>query len=417
MSGILVVKKFGGTSVANPEKIRLVAESLLNEVKGGKRIVVVVSAQAGFTDGVLSAVNKVIPDKSNLNEELDVVLAAGEQMSCGMLALILKSMGVTAKSFLGWQLPIMTCSTFGKAKIEEINVSPLVDFFNSGGNVAVIAGFQGVNLNFRITTLGRGGSDTSAVAIAASLGVGVCEIYSDVKGVFTADPNVIKSARKKNVLTFEEMLEMAFLGSKIMHVRAVEVAMLNNIALRILSTFEPDEGTLVVSNSEYENMNQNIVQISRKLVSGVAHTKNEAGISLSGNQLSVIDVFRVISEKNINVDMIAQTVSEISGTMSLTFTVSLLEADSAIKILSENQKLIGYSALAAHKDVAKVSIVGVAMLSNSGIAYKALKALSDSGVLVRAITTSEIKISVLVSGDECDTAIEALHSTFELDKD
>lgn len=403
MSDILV-KKFGGTSVADLDCILHVAKLIKEDVDKGKSVVVVVSAIAGFTNEMVSKVAQ-IPNLAHNSEELpeyDVVLSAGEQISCGLLALTLQSIGIKAKSWLGWQIPINTDNAYGKARIKDIQVNKLKLSFKDH-SVAIVAGFQGV-CSDRITTLGRGGSDTSAVAIASALGAKMCEIYTDVDGVYTADPNIVSKARKLDSISYDEMLEMSSLGAKVLQIRCVELAMKYNIKIHILSTFTKGKGTFLLSKEE---------ALEKNLITGITCDIHQASVTLKNIPSKLISVFELIAKANINVDMILQNVNDKKN--DITFTVQRADAKRTENLFKANKNKILYESLSIDESVAKVSIIGVGMLSHSGVAYQMFKTLNEKGINILAITTSEIKISVLIPEDYAELAVRALHTAYDLD--
>ncbi|WP_339046987.1 aspartate kinase [Candidatus Mesenet endosymbiont of Phosphuga atrata] len=401
---MILVKKFGGTSVANLNCILHVAKLIKDDVDKGKSVVAVVSAMAGFTNEMISKITQ-IPNLNYNQEELserDVVLSAGEQISCGLLALALESLGIKAKSWLGWQIPINTDSAYGKARIKDIQVDKLKASFKNY-SVAIVAGFQGIH-NDRITTLGRGGSDTSAVAIAAALGAKICEIYTDVDGIYTADPNVVSKARKLDSISYEEMLEMSSLGAKVLQIRCVELAMKYNIKINILSTFTQSKGTLLLSKEEI---------VEKNLITGITCDTHEASVTLKKVPFGLLPVFELIAKANINVDMISQNMNNEKN--DITFTIQRTDVNQTKNLLKENKDKILYDSLSIDESVAKVSIIGVGMLSHSGVAYQMFKTLNEKGINILAITTSEIKISVLILEDYVELAVRALHTAYGLD--
>ncbi len=410
--------KFGGTSVADIERIRNVARHVAREARAGNRVAVVVSAMAGQTDQLVAWVREATPNHDRV--EYDSVVASGEQVTSGLLALVLQAMGVPARSWLGWQVPIRTDTAHGAARIVDIEPDALHDSL-SRGEVAVIAGFQGIADDGRIATLGRGGSDTSAVAVAAALKADRCDIYTDVDGVYTTDPRIVPRARRIPKISYEEMLEMASLGAKVLQTRSVELAMVHGVPLQVRSSFEPPEetpafgatnalgaGTLVCDEGEI---------VEQQVVSSIAYAKDEAKVTL----LKIADkpgvaaqVFGPLAAANINVDMIVQNVSE-DGFTDLTFTVPAGDLGRTLDVLTTVKDKIGYSDLRGSEDVAKVSIIGVGMRSHAGVAAQMFSALAEKGINIEAISTSEIKLSVLIDADYAELAIRTLHSLYGLD--
>lgn len=402
--------KFGGTSVANVERIRNVARHVKREVDAGREVAVVVSAMSGKTNELVAWCKEAAPLYDQ--KEYDAVVASGEQVTAGLLAIALQEIGVPARSWLGWQAPICTNDTHGSARIESIDGAGIIEGF-SRGEVAVVAGFQGVHKESgRITTLGRGGSDTSAVALAAAIRADRCDIYTDVDGVYTTDPRVVPKARRMDRVAFEEMLEMASLGAKVLQVRSVEVAMVHGVQTYVRSSFDdpanPGEGTLICNEEDI---------VEAQVVTGIAFSRDEAQITLR----SVADkpgvaaaVFMPLAEAGINVDMIVQVVSE-DGMTDMTFTVGSADYERAYSLLEKIRDDIGFAGIAGAKDVAKVSAIGIGMRSHAGVAARAFRALSERGVNIRAITTSEIKFSVLIDEAYTELAVRTLHSLYGLD--
>ncbi|MBX6322415.1 MAG: aspartate kinase [Rhodospirillaceae bacterium] len=398
--------KFGGTSVADVDRIRAVARRVKREVDAGHEVAVVVSAMAGVTNQLVGWTQAV----SRLHDarEYDVVVSSGEQVTSGLLAIALQEIGVAARSWLGWQIPIRTDAVHGKARIEAIEVEELERRF-AQGQVPVVAGFQGLGRDNRITTLGRGGSDTSAVALAAALGADRCDIFTDVDGVYTTDPRIVAKARKLDKITYEEMLEMASLGAKVLQIRSVEMAMKHRVRLQVLSSFEDKPGTLVVDEDEI---------VEHELVSGIAYSRDEAKVTLTGvadRPGVAAGIFGPLAEANVNVDMIVQNVSTTDNTTDITFTVAKSELDRAVKLLEEARPKLGYRALRADPDVVKVSVIGVGMRSHAGIAQRMFKALAEKGINIQVISTSEIKISVLIAEEYTELAVRSLHTAYGLD--
>lgn len=402
----LLVMKFGGTSVADLDRIKHVAVRVKREVDAGHQVAVVVSAMSGTTNQLVAWTNQAarMPDK----REYDVVVATGEQVTAGLLALALQETGVPARSWMGWQLPLATSDAHGSARILDIDASVLESGF-ARGEVAVIAGFQGIAPGARVSTLGRGGSDTSAVAIAAAVKADRCDIFTDVDGVYTTDPRIVAKARKLDKITYEEMLEMASLGAKVLQTRSVELAMVHNVRVQVLSSFEDRPGTLVVDEGEI---------VEQEVVSGIAYSKDEAKITL----LRVADkpgvaasIFGPLADANINVDMIVQNVSEDGSSTDMTFTVGRADLDRAVAVIGGLQKALNYRQLLSDANVVKVSVIGVGMRSHAGVATRMFTALAEKGINIQVISTSEIKISVLIAADYTELAVRALHTAFGLD--
>ncbi len=401
-----IVQKFGGTSVADIERIRAVARTVQREVAAGHQVAVVPSAMAGVTDQLVGYVEQVAEsyDKS----EYDVVVSTGEQVTAGLLALELQRLGLKARSWLGWQIPIRTDDVHGRARIEDIQTADIGASLDAG-EVVVVPGFQGVTADGRITTLGRGGSDTSAVALAAALGVQRCDIYTDVDGVYTSDPRIVAKARKLDKITYEEMLEMASLGAKVLQTRSVELAMKHGVRVEVRSSYSEDRGTLVVDEDEI---------VEQELVSGIAYSRDEAKITLVGvaDQPGIAAaIFGPLSDGNINVDMIVQNVAADGERTDLTFTVTRDDLDRAMEILEARRADLGYKDLIADRDVVKVSVIGVGMRSHAGVAQRMFSSLAEKGINIQVISTSEIKVSVLIAEEYTELALRALHTAYGLD--
>jgi aspartate kinase len=402
--------KFGGTSVANVERIRNVARHVKREVDAGREVAVVVSAMSGKTNELVAWCKEAAPLYDQ--REYDAVVASGEQVTAGLLAIALQEIGVPARSWLGWQAPICTNDAHGAARIESIDGEGIVGGF-ARGEVAVVAGFQGVHRETgRITTLGRGGSDTSAVALAAAIDANRCDIYTDVDGVYTTDPRVVPKARRMPRVAFEEMLEMASLGAKVLQVRSVEVAMVHGVPTYVRSSFDdpenPGEGTLICNEEDI---------VEAQVVTGIAFSRDEAQITLrrvADKPGVAAAVFMPLAEAGINVDMIVQVVSE-DGMTDMTFTVGGADYERAYALLAKIKDEIGFAHMAGEKDVAKVSAIGIGMRSHAGVAARAFRALSERGVNIRAITTSEIKFSVLIDEAYTELAVRTLHTLYGLD--
>jgi len=413
-----LVMKFGGTSVADVARIRNVARHVKREVDAGHEIAVVVSAMAGTTNELVSWCR----DAAALHDarEYDAVVASGEQVTAGLLAIVLEGMSVNARSWQGWQLPILTSNAHGAARILDINGQELVKRFKERKEVAVVAGFQGVHKDTgRVTTLGRGGSDTSAVAMAAAIRAERCDIYTDVDGVYTSDPRVVPRAHRLDKIAFEEMLELASLGAKVLQVRSVELGMVHNVRIFVRSSFDKPEdidphgtppGTLICDEEEI---------VEQQVVTGIAFSKDEAQISVRhvpDKPGVAAAIFGPLAESNINVDMIVQNVSADGATTDLTFTVPAADYDRARDTIAKAKAGIGYARLDGATDVAKVSVIGIGMRSHAGVAAKAFRALADRGINIRAITTSEIKFSVLIDAAFTELAVRTLHTLYGLDK-
>ncbi len=410
-----IVMKFGGTSMAGMERIRNVAARVKYVVEQGNEVAVVVSAMAGETDRLVNFCREA----SALYDpaEYDVVVAAGEQITSGLLAMTLKAMGVEARSWLGWQLPIRTVETHAKARISEIETDALLAAMTSG-QVAVIPGFQGMMENGRISTLGRGGSDTSAVAVAAAVKADRCDIYTDVDGVYTTDPRIVSRARKLGMVTYEEMLELASVGSKVLQTRSVALAMKERVRVQVLSSFEaPTQndipGTLIVSEDEIEDSS-----MERQLITGIAHDKNEAKIIVTrvpDKPGAVASIFGPLAEASINVDMIIQNDSKDNEETDVTFTVPRADLARSVDLLEARKEQIGFRRIITDAEVAKISVVGVGMRSHAGVAALMFQTLAERGINIEAISTSEIKVSVLIDEDETELAVRVLHTAYGLD--
>jgi aspartate kinase len=403
----LVVQKYGGTSVGDVERIRNVASRVLSTKKQGHDVVVVVSAMAGETDKLIRLAQQITPTPDD--RELDVLVSTGEQVTIALLAITLKAMGYDAKSYLGFQIKIATDSVFGKARITGIESERILNDLKNG-RVVVVAGFQGADESDNITTLGRGGSDTSAVAIAAALKADVCEIFTDVDGVYTTDPNIYPKARKLSKISYDEMLEMASLGAKVLQIRSVEFAKKYDVPIHVRSSFNDNLGTIVCKEDK---------EMERVVVSGVTYNKNEAKIEI----MRIPDVpgvaaklFKPIADANIVVDMIIQTSSTDKGYADVAFTVPQTDFTKALQIVKTTVKELGGKEVVADKNIAKVSIVGVGMRSHSNVATKMFSALSDEGINIHMISTSEIKISCIIDSKYTELAVRALHDAFDLDK-
>jgi aspartate kinase len=402
-----IVMKFGGTSVADLDRIRHVATLVKREVDRGHQVAVVVSAMAGETNKLVGWTRELSPLHDA--REYDVVVAAGEQITAGLTAVALSAIGVSARSWLGWQIPVRTSAMHGSARIEGIDPT-LLDIRLAEGQVAVVAGFQGIASDNRISTLGRGGSDTSAVALAAALSADRCDIYTDVDGVYTTDPRIVPKARRLEKVSFEEMLEMASLGAKVLQTRSVEIALLYRVPVRVLSTFDADQGGTLLCDEE------DIVE--KKPVTGIAYSRDEAKITLlkSPDQPGVAAaIFGPLADAGVNVDMIVQNVSEDGRKTDLTFTVARSELARAMNAIEKAATQIGYKDLTSDSNVAKISIIGIGMRAHPGVAQTMFRTLSDKGINIQVISTSEIKVSVLIAEEYVELAVRALHSAYELD--
>jgi aspartate kinase len=413
-----IVMKFGGTSMAGTERIRRVANIVRRQQAAGHEVAVVVSAMAGETDRLVNFCREAhaLHDPA----EYDVVVASGEQVTAGLLAMTLQGMGARARSWLGWQLPIHTDDAHSKARIEDIDSAALLASM-AAGEIAVIPGFQGLSPAGRVTTLGRGGSDTSAVAVAAALKADRCDIYTDVDGVYTTDPRIVAKARKLKNVTYEEMLELASVGSKVLQTRSVSLAMKERVRVQVLSSFIDDDappadslpGTMIVSDEELEGF-----EMERQLITGIAADKNEAKVILTriaDRPGAVAAIFSPLAAANINVDMIIQNVARDKGETDVTFTVPAADLPRTQALLEGHREAIGFNRLIAEGKVAKISVVGVGMRSHAGIAATMFKALADRGINIQAISTSEIKVSVLIDEDETELAVRLLHTAYGLD--
>jgi aspartate kinase len=411
-----LVMKFGGTSVADLERIRRVARLVAAEVATGKQVAVVVSAMSGKTNEMVAWTDSIGQAQAGLpssDDEYDTVVASGEQVTAGLLAMTLRNMGHKARSWLGWQIPILTDEAHGQARIEDIPPAKL-DAAMAVGEIAVIAGFQGVTSDGRITTLGRGGSDTSAVAIAAAIG-GACDIYTDVDGVYTTDPRIENKARKLARISYEEMLEMASLGAKVLQTRSVELAMAQRVPVRVLSSFvepgeAPGQGTIVCDEEEI---------MEKRIVSGVAYSRDEAKVTLLGlpdHPGVSSQIFGRLADANVNVDMIVQSRARNAETANMEFTVGKRDAQRTMDIINAARDEIGFENAMLDDDVAKVSVIGVGMRSHAGVAKEMFQALAEKNINIQVISTSEIKISVLIDSAYTELAVRALHAIYKLDQ-
>ena len=401
-----IVQKFGGTSMAGLDRIRNVALRVKREFDAGNEVAVVVSAMAGVTNQLVDWTREAC----TLHDarEYDAVVASGEQVTAGLLALALQNLGVNARSWLGWQIPIRTDAMHGKARIGEIASAELVRRMREG-QVAVGAGFQGLGPDNRVTTLGRGGSDTSAVALAAALEADRCDIFTDVDGVYTSDPRIVAKAKKLDRITYEEMLELASQGAKVLQTRSVEMAMNHRVRVQVLSSFGDAPGTLVVDEDEI---------VEKQVVSGIAYSRDEAKVTLvrvSDRPGVAAAIFGPLAEHAINVDMIVQNISEDGRFTDLTFTVGKADLDRTVKVLEEKRTALGFQALKPDANVVKISVIGVGMRSHAGVAQQMFKTLADKNINIQVISTSEIKVSVLIAEEYTELALRALHTAYGLD--
>jgi aspartate kinase len=416
--------KFGGTSMAGTERIRRVAQLVRKQQAAGHEVAVVVSAMAGETDRLVNFCREANPLYDPA--EYDVVVASGEQVTSGLLALTLQALGCKARSWLGWQVPIHTVEAHSKARVASIDADAMLAAMQAG-EVAVIPGFQGVAASGRVTTLGRGGSDTSAVAVAAAIGADRCDIYTDVDGVYTTDPRIVARARKLEYVTYEEMLELASVGAKVLQTRSVGLAMKEGVRVQVLSSFVDDDapladdlpGTMIVSDEEMAQILERL-DMESQLVTGIAHDKNEARVVLTrvpDKPGAVSQIFTPLAEAAINVDMIIQNVGREKGETDVTFTVPQADLARAQALLESKRDTIGFNRVITDSKVAKISVVGVGMRSHAGVAATMFRALADRGINVQAISTSEIKVSVLIDEDETELAVRVLHTAYGLDSD
>jgi aspartate kinase len=409
-----LVMKFGGTSVGDVERIRRVARLVAAEREAGHNVAVVVSAMSGDTNRLVALADEAGKGLSSdqFDDEYDVVVATGEQVTTGLLALALRAMGIPARSWQGWQIRVASSDAHGSARIDGIDATAVAASIDAG-EVAVIPGFQGVTAEDRITTLGRGGSDTSAVAVAAALNAMRCDIYTDVDGVYTTDPRMVPKAQRLEKISYEEMLEMASLGAKVLQTRSVELAMAKQVPVRVLSSFvepgDPNPGTLVCDEDEI---------VEKQIVSGIAYSRDEAKLSLKGlvdNPGVAAIIFGMLADANVNVDMIVQAPSRTEGKVNMTFTIPERDADRSAAIMEAAKDQIGFEVAEVKKDVSKVSVIGVGMRSHVGVARIMFDALSKKGINIENIATSEIKISVLIDSSYTELAVRALHTAYGLD--
>ena len=416
--------KFGGTSMAGTERIRRVAGIVKRQQEAGHEVAVVVSAMAGETDRLVTFCREANPLYDPA--EYDVVVAAGEQVTSGLLALTLQAMGCKARSWLGWQMPIKTDDAHAKARIGTID-SPELLASMAAGEIAVIPGFQGLTDGNRVTTLGRGGSDTSAVAVAAAIKADRCDIYTDVDGVYTTDPRIVAKARKLKNVTYEEMLELASVGSKVLQTRSVSLAMKEGVRVQVLSSFIDEgapsadsiPGTMIVSDEELASIQEDS-EMERQLITGIAADKNEAKVTLTrvaDKPGAVASIFGPLAAANINVDMIIQNIAKDKGETDVTFTVPLADLPRTEAMLEEQKEAIGFYRMIADSKVSKISVVGVGMRSHAGVAATMFQTLADRGINIQAISTSEIKVSVLIDEDETELAVRVLHTAYGLDSE
>jgi aspartate kinase len=400
-----IVMKFGGTSVADLDRIRNVAARVKAEVDRGNEVAVVVSAMAGATNQLVDWCQKLSPLFDA--REYDAVVASGEQVTAGLTAIALQNLGVEARSWTGWQIAVETDGQHGKARIAAIEGEKLIARMKSG-QVPVVAGFQGIGPDHRITTLGRGGSDTSAVALAAALKADRCDIYTDVDGVYTTDPRIVQNARKLAKITYEEMLELASVGAKVLQTRSVELAMKERVRVQVLSSFKDLPGTLVVDEEEV---------VEQEIVAGIAYSRDEAKITVRqvpDRPGIAAAIFVPLSEAHINVDMIVQNLAA-DGTTDMTFTVGKADLPRALQVLETARQAIGYAEISSDQNVAKISVVGVGMRSHAGVASTMFGTLAERGINIQVISTSEIKVSVLVAAEYTELAVRALHTAYKLD--
>ena len=401
----VIVMKFGGTSVANIKKIQNVAGIVKQNLHKDNKLVVVLSAMAGVTNEL----QKYLDDINSDNDiENDLVLTSGENVTIGILSAILKQMNINSIPLLGWQIPIITDENHKKAKILNISKKRIYSFLKKY-DVIVLAGFQGVNKSGNITSLGRGGSDTTAVAIASAINAKRCDIYTDVEGVYSADPNIVSKAKKIPKLAYEEMLEMSSSGAKVLHTRSVELAMKNNLVLQVISSLTKKEGTFILDEKQL---------IEKEIVSGVSYSKSDSKITISGiaDRPGIsASIFGLLAKNNINVDMIVQNISQDGVSANITFTVPNSELKFTKSILEKNQKIINYTAIKTDDKVSKISVIGMGMMSQAGVAQKMFKTLADKKINILAISTSEIKLSVIVDETHILNAVKRLHTVFDLD--
>lgn len=402
----IIVQKFGGTSVADLDRIRSVARRVKAEIDKNNQVAVVVSAMAGTTNQLVEWARDIGPLHDA--REYDTIVASGEQITVGLLAIALQNIGIDARSWLGWQLPFRTNDVHSSARIEDIDVSMLKSRLTEN-QVAVVAGFQGITDTNRITTLGRGGSDTSAVALAAALDAERCDIYTDVDGVYTTDPRVVPKARKLDTITFEEMLEMASAGAKVLETRSVAMAMSHHVKLQVRSSFVEEDGTLVIEEDD---------DMEKQKISGIAYSRDEAKVTLVGlpdRPGIAATVFGALADSHINVDMIVQSASPDDSRTDITFSVAVLDADKAVQVLEQQKSDLAFDRVIADTNIAKISVIGTAMRSQPGIARTMFSVLAEKGINLHVISTSEIKISTLIDADYTELAVRSLHDAYGLE--
>jgi len=401
-----IVLKFGGTSLGDINKIVNAAKIIKKRYEENNQIIVVVSAMTGVTNDLINKSNQIT--KNFDKKELDVLLSSGEQVSCSLLSGALIELGIKARSWLSWQIPIFTNDNYTSSQIIKIKTDEILNFISKKG-VAVIPGFQGISSEGRITTLGRGGSDLSAVAIAKFFDTDSCEIYTDVDGVFTTDPSINEKSKKIDKISYEEMLEMSSLGAKVMQPNAVQASMVNNIPVHVKSTFSKKSGTIIVSESEVDD---------KKVITGIAYSKSNAKISIVGvidKPGVAADVFEPIGKNNINIDMVIQNTSLDGKTANITFTIKQADLKKTLSIIEKNKEKLNYNKITHDAKLAKVSIIGAGMIASPGVTYKMFRSLADEKINILAISTSEIKISVLIREEHTQKAVKILHTEFELD--
>jgi aspartate kinase len=406
----IIVQKFGGTSVGNLEKIKNVAQIIKKEIDLGNIVVVVVSAMSGETNKLLELCEGIsLKRDDGIKAEYDVVAASGEQVTAGLVAMALLELGIKARSYLGWQAGILCDENYTSSRITDINIDKIQKAIEQK-IIPVIAGFQGITKDGRYVTLGRGGSDTSAVAIAARLKALRCDIYTDVDGIYTADPRLVTNAKRLDHISYDEMLELSSLGAKVMHTRSIEMALKKDVTVRVLSSFTQGNGTII---------SKEIIEMEKRLITGIAHTFDEVCITLKNvsEQIELSKIFGLLSKENINVDMIIQIKTPAIDKKDISFSITKKDLDFAIKILNEHKKFINFEDFFYQSGLAKISVVGVGMKYHSGVAADMFKTIEEMGTNIYAVTTSEIKISVLIKEEECKIVAQKLHSTFSLDKE
>ena len=401
----LIVLKFGGTSVGSCKKINNAAKLIKKHYNNKNKIIVVASAMTGVTDDLIKKSNKI--SKNFEKSEYDVLLSSGEQISCALLAGALINLGLKSRSWMSWQIPILTEGDHSSSRIKSVNKKEVINYVNSGG-IPIITGFQGISNNKRITTLGRGGSDATAISIAKFFGAEDCIIYTDVDGIYTTDPDINRNAKKINKISYEEMLEMSSLGAKVMQPISIQDAMINDININVKSYFKNNKGTTISNKQNFSNKN---------IITGIAFTKNEEKITIVGvadRPGIAASIFKPLADNQINVDMVVQTSSPDGGQTDITFTIVKDDVKNCIKILKENKK-ISYKKIIHNDKVSKVSIIGAGMITTPGITYRMFKALAKKNINIMAISTSEIKISVIINQKNIKEAIKVLHKEFDLD--